>query len=86
VKLCDGELGTMPFVTVTGPPTFVGVPAQLPPAKYSYCTDPPAPDDAPVRVAPSVIGCPVGTLVTESVVASVGAVLPTEKENVPELP
>jgi hypothetical protein len=42
LNFCDAEIGTVPFVTVTGEPTVVDVPEHDHPEKYWYVTCPPA--------------------------------------------
>jgi len=71
---------------VTAAPSLVGVPEHVLDEKYSYWTVPPAFEVAPVREALSVTGCPVGTLVAESVVVMVGVAWLTVSWKVPELP
>jgi len=77
---CDAEFGTIPFVTVTGVPTVVAVPAQVPSEKNSYVTVPPALLVAPVRVAESVTEPPAVIVIADRVVAMVGLSFETARE------
>jgi hypothetical protein len=81
LKGWEAELGTTPFVTVTGVPTAVAVPVHVEPEKNSYVTVPPALLVALCKTAESVTDPPTGTLDADNVVITVGLVFVTVNAN-----